>query len=46
MTIDTRACMTIARPDIAAQWPDMNQSQCYRLKTVSGEFIPILTEAD
>jgi hypothetical protein len=46
MTIDTGACTTVARTDSIAQWPDRNQSQCYKLKTVSREFIPLLKEAD
>jgi hypothetical protein len=44
VTIDTGACVTIARPNIVATCPKRKPSQCYWLTTASEEFL-ILKEA-
>jgi hypothetical protein len=45
VTIDTGACVTVARPDNVAGCLERKPSQCYRLTTVSGESPPILKKA-
>jgi hypothetical protein len=37
--------MNIARPDIAAVWPETKPRQRYGLKTASEKSLPILQEA-
>jgi hypothetical protein len=44
VTVDTRANVTVARPDIAAGWPERQPNQRFRLQTASGEALPILKE--
>jgi hypothetical protein len=45
MTVDTRAYVTVARPDITAGWSKKQPNQRYTLQTVSKEALPILMEA-
>jgi hypothetical protein len=42
--VDTGAYVTVVRPDIATGWPERQLSQRFKLKTVSGETLPILKE--
>jgi hypothetical protein len=44
VTVDTGAYVTVARPDIAARWPERQPDQRFTLQTVSGEALPILKE--
>jgi hypothetical protein len=44
VTVDTGANLTVARPDIAAGWPESQPDQRFRLQTASGEALPILRE--
>jgi hypothetical protein len=44
VTVDTGAYVTVARPDIAAGWPERQLNQRFTLQTVSGEALPILKE--
>jgi hypothetical protein len=44
VTVDTRAYVTVVRPDIAAGWPERQLNQCFKLQTVSEEVLPILKE--
>jgi hypothetical protein len=41
VTIDTRAYITVARPDIADGWPEREPNQRFTLQMVSGESLPI-----
>jgi hypothetical protein len=45
VTIDTRAAVTVVRPDIAAGLPEREPSTKCALQTTSGETLPILKEA-
>lgn len=36
--------VTVARPDIAAGWPEGQRNQRFKLQTVSGEALPIEKE--
>jgi hypothetical protein len=42
MTVDTLAYVTVARPDIAAGWPERHPNQRFTLHTVSGETLSVL----
>jgi hypothetical protein len=42
--VDTGAYVMIARPDIAAGWPERQPHPGFTLQTVSGESLPILKE--
>jgi hypothetical protein len=42
--LDTGAYVTVARPDIAAGWPEREPDPGFNLQTVSGESLPILKE--
>jgi hypothetical protein len=44
VTVETGAYVTVARPDIAAGWPERQLNQRFKLKTVSGESLPVLKE--
>jgi hypothetical protein len=44
VTVDTGPNVTVARPDIAAGWPERQPNQRFRLQTASGEAFPILKE--
>jgi hypothetical protein len=44
VTVDTGAYVTVARPDIAAGWPEKQPNPGLALQTVSGEALPILKE--
>jgi hypothetical protein len=44
VTVDTGAYMTVARPDIAAGWPERQPKPGLVLQPVSGEVLPILKE--
>jgi hypothetical protein len=44
VTVDAGASVTIARPDIAAGWPERQPHPGFTLQTVSGESLPILKE--
>jgi hypothetical protein len=44
VTVDTGAYVTVARPDIAAGWPEREPNPSFTLQTVSGESLPILKE--
>jgi hypothetical protein len=44
VTVDTGAYLTVARPDIAAGWPERQPKPGLALQTVSGEALPILKE--
>jgi hypothetical protein len=44
VTVDTGAKVSVARPDIAAEWPERQPDQRFRLQTASGEALPILKE--
>jgi hypothetical protein len=44
VTVDTGTYVTIARPDIAARWPERQPHPGFKLQTVSGESLPILKE--
>jgi hypothetical protein len=45
VTINTGACVTISRPNIATGWPERKPDLCYRLKMASGESLLRLKEA-
>jgi hypothetical protein len=45
MTIDTRASVTITRPDTTIGWPERDLSTPYILQMASGKILPILKEA-
>jgi hypothetical protein len=42
VTVDTGAYVTVARPDIAAGWPEKQPNPGLALQTVSGEALPIM----
>jgi serine/threonine protein kinase len=42
VTVDTGAYVTVARPDIAARWPEKQLNPGLALQTVSGEALPIM----
>jgi hypothetical protein len=42
MTIDTGACVTVAKTDFVTGWPERLPNQRYTLKTVSGTALHIL----
>jgi hypothetical protein len=44
VTVDTGAYVTVARPDIAAGWPERQPHPGFTLQTVSGASLPILKE--
>jgi hypothetical protein len=44
VTIDTGANVTVARPDIAAGWPERQTKKSYTLQTVSGEALDVIKE--
>jgi hypothetical protein len=44
VTVDARAYVTVARPDITARWPEKQPSQCFMLQMLSREALPILKE--
>jgi predicted aspartyl protease len=44
VTVDTGAYVTLARPDIAARWPERQPNQRFTLQTVSGEALPFVKE--
>jgi hypothetical protein len=44
VTVDTGAYVTIARPDIAAGWPERQPNPHFMLQTISGGSLPILKE--
>jgi hypothetical protein len=44
VTVDTGAYVTVARPDIAAGWPERQPNQRFTLQTVSGQALPVLKE--
>jgi hypothetical protein len=44
VTVDTGVYVTVARPDIAAEWPDRQPNQRHTLQTASGEVLTILME--
>jgi hypothetical protein len=45
VTVNTGAHVTVARPDIAAGWPERQPNPSLTLQTVSGEALSILKEA-
>jgi hypothetical protein len=45
VTIDTRASVSIARPNIVAGLPERKPNLLYVLRTTSGETIPVMREA-
>jgi hypothetical protein len=45
VTIDTRAVVTVVKPDIAAGLPETEPSTKCALQAASGETLPILKEA-
>jgi hypothetical protein len=45
VTVGTGAYVTVARPDVAAGWPERQPNPSLTLQTVSGEALPILKEA-
>jgi hypothetical protein len=44
VTVDTRACITVARPDNTAGWPERQPNQRFTLQTVSREAFSIFKE--
>jgi hypothetical protein len=42
MTINTKAYLTVTRPDITTRWPKRHPNQHYVLQTVFGKILPIL----
>jgi hypothetical protein len=44
VTVDTGAYVTVARPDIAAGWPERQPNPNFTLQTLSGGSLPILKE--
>jgi hypothetical protein len=44
LTIDTGAYASVARPDIAAGWPERQLKQRYTPQTISGKSVTVLKE--
>jgi hypothetical protein len=44
VTVDTGAYVTVARPDIAAGWPERQPNPNFQLQTISEGSLPILKE--
>jgi hypothetical protein len=44
VTVDTGACVTVARPDIAAGCPKRQPNQRYTLQTLTGDALTIFIE--
>jgi hypothetical protein len=44
LTFDNGAYVTVARPDIMAEWPERQLNEHYTVQAVSGETLPILKE--